>query len=206
MLRIWGRTSSINVQKVMWAVGELGLAHERIDAGGAFGKLDTPEYGRLNPNRRIPVVEDGEVVVWESNACVRYLAARYGRGSLWPEDPGVRAGADMWMDWMLTTLHADLLVCFWQLVRTPPERRDDEAVAAAARRLGPLWSILDNHLAGRPFVAGERLTMGDIPVGCAFWRYRNLAVERPPLGHLERWHEALAGREAYRRHVMLPVT
>jgi glutathione S-transferase len=205
MLRIWGRTSSINVQKVMWAVGELGLAHERIDAGGAFGRLDTPEYGRLNPNRRIPVVEDGPAVVWESNACVRYLAARYGQGRLWPEDPGERAGADMWMDWMLTTLHADLLVCFWQLVRTPEAERNLEAVAAAARRLGPIWSILDNHLAERPFVAGERLTMGDIPVGCAFWRYQNLAIERPLLGNLQRWYEKLQAREAYRRHVMLPV-
>jgi glutathione S-transferase len=206
MLRIWGRPNSINVQKVMWAVGELGLGHERIDAGGAFGRLDTPEYGRLNPNRRIPVVEDGAVVVWESNACVRYLAARYGAGSLWPEDPALRAGADRWMDWMLTTLHADLLVCFLQLVRTPAEQRDAGAVAAAAGRLGPIWSVLDQHLAGRPFVAGDRLTMGDIPVGCAFWRYQSLAIERPPLPSLRRWYESLQAREPYRRHVMLPVT
>src|SRR3712207_3006566 len=93
MLRVWGRTNSINVQKVMWTVTELGLEHERIDAGGAFGGLDTAAYWALNPNRRIPTVEDdgGGVVVWESNAIVRYLAARYGAGSLWPEDPAARA-------------------------------------------------------------------------------------------------------------------
>ena len=94
MLRIWGRTNSINVQKVMWAVGELGLAHERIDAGGAFGGLDTAEYGAMNPNRKVPTIDDDGEVLWESNACVRYLAARYGAGSLWAEDPAERARAD----------------------------------------------------------------------------------------------------------------
>jgi glutathione S-transferase len=206
MLRVWGRPNSINVQKVMWAVGELGLAHERIDVGGAFGGLDTAEFARLNPNRRIPVVEDGDVVVWESNACVRYLAARYGSGSLWPEAPAARARADTWMDWMVTTLGPDLGVCFIQLVRTPAEQRDLDAVAAAAQRLGGLWSLLDDHLGDRPFVAGDRLTIGDIPLGCAFWRYQSLDLERPALPKLQLWYQGLKAREAYRRHVMLPVT
>src|SRR5690606_22701182 len=119
MLTVWGRTNSINVQKVMWTVGELGLEHERIDAGGAFGGLDTAEYGRMNPNRRIPVLQDGELGLWESNAIVRYLAARYGAGTLWAEDPAQRSEADRWMDWMVTTLLPDMTVVFWQLVRTP---------------------------------------------------------------------------------------
>ena len=206
MLRIWGRTNSLNVQKVMWAVAELGLEHERIDAGGAFGRLDTAEYGRLNPNRWVPTVVDGDLVVWESNACVRYLAARYGEGSLWPVDPGVRARGDMWMDWTSTTVGPDLGVPFWQLVRTPAEKRDLPAVAAAAQRLGPVWSRLDAHLADRRFVAGDRLSMGDIPAGVAFWRYRNLAIERPPLPNLQRWSAELETRLAYQTHVMLPLT
>lgn len=206
MLTIWGRTSSINVQKVMWTVAELGLEHERIDAGGAFGRLDTPEYGRLNPNRRIPVVVDGEVVVWESNACVRFLAARYGEGGLWPTDPAQRAGADMWMDWMVSTILPDLTVTFWQLVRTPAEKRDMPAVEAAASRLGPIWGILDTHLADRSFVAGDQLTIGDIPVGAAFWRYRALDIARPSLPNVERWGARLESREPYRKHVMLPLT
>ncbi len=206
MLKIWGRTNSINVQKVMWTVGELGLDFERIDAGGAFGGLDTVEYGRMNPNRKIPTIRDGDVVVWESNACVRYLAAKYGSGSLWPEDPAHRSLADRWMDWMLTTLLPDLTIVFWQTIRTPPEKRDMAAVRAAAERLGPIWGILDDHLAERPFVAGNDLTMGDIPVGCAWWRYRNLPIDRPSRPNLEAWFERLASRPAYRTHVMLPVT
>lgn len=206
MLKIWGRNNSLNVQKVMWAVAELGVAHERVDVGGAFGGLDTAEYGRLNPNRRVPTVVDGDLVVWESNACVRYLAARYGEGGLWPVDPGVRAGADMWMDWMATTLVPDLTIVFWQLVRTAADKRDVPAVAAAAQRLGPIWAILDAHLAARPFVAGDRLTIGDIPVGVAYWRWSSLAIDRPALPHLQRWSETLKDRPGYRSHVMLALT
>lgn len=206
MLTIWGRPNSINVQKVMWTVGELGLEHRRIDAGGTFGGLDTPEYGAMNPNRRIPVVEDGGTVVWESNACVRYLASRYGQGTLCPEDPGQRARADMWMDWMITTILPDLHVCFWGTVRTPEAERDQAAIAAAAQRLGPLWLVLDDWLSSRRFVAGGELSMGDIPVGCAFYRYMNLDIDRPSLPNLGLWYQSLKGRDAYRQHVMLPVT
>ena len=144
MLRVWGRNNSINVQKVMWTVGELGLPHERIDVGGAFGGLDTAEYGALNPNRRIPTVEDEDVVVWESNACVRYLAARYGAGRLWPEDVRRRAAADMWMDWQVSTLMPDMTVVFWGLIRTPEAERDypkiEAACPAARQHAGRSWN------------------------------------------------------------------
>jgi len=206
MLKIWGRTNSINVQKVMWAVGELGLEHERIDAGGAFGGLDTDAYGRLNPNRKVPTVQDGELVLWESNACVRYLAARYGSGGLWPEDPTPRAMADMWMDWQQTTLLPDMTIVFWGLIRTPEDKRDHAAIEAAARRLGSIWPMLDERLASRPFVAGEAFTMGDIPVGAACYRYHGLPIGRPRLANVERWYERLKERAPFREHVMLPIT
>jgi glutathione S-transferase len=206
MLRIWGRTNSFNVQKVMWAVGELDLAHERIDAGGAFGKLDTDAFGNLNPNRRIPTVEDGQLTLWESNAIVRYLAARYGSGTLWPEDPGIRSLADRWMDWQIATLQPQLHVAFWGLIRTPEAERDAAAIEAAAAALQPIWQLLDDHLTSRRFVAGADLTMGDIPLGCAYWRYRNLPIDRPDLPNVEHWYAYLEERPAYRRHVMLPVT
>lgn len=206
MLKIWGRKNSINVQKVMWTVGELGLQHERVDVGGAFGGLDTPEFGAMNPNRKIPVVQDGDATVWESNAAVRYLAARYGAGSLWAEDPVRRWQADCWMDWQATTVHPDINPIFWGLIRTPEEQRDMKAIMAAAERLGRTWPILDAHLAQRSFVAGDRLTMGDIPVGCHYWRYRNLDVPRPDLPNLERWFGRLQEREPYRQHVMIPLT
>lgn len=206
MLKVWGRNNSINVQKVMWAVGELGVAHERIDVGGAFGGLDTPDYGALNPNRLVPTIEDDGAVLWESNAVVRYLAARYGAGSLWPEDPTGRARADIWMDWAITKLGPDMTIVFWGLVRTPPEKRDSGAIEAAADRLGPIFGILDDHLSGRPFVAGEQLTMGDIPVGAFCYRYHSLPIKRPGLPALEAWYARLQERPAFREHVMIPVT
>ena len=206
MLRIWGRTNSINVQKVMWTVGELGLDHERIDAGGAFGGLDSAEYGRMNPNRKVPTIDDGGVILWESNACVRYLAARYGTGSLWDEDPAERGRADRWMDWQAATLLPDLGVVFWGSIRTPEEQRDHAAIKAAAERLGGLWQILDGELAGRDFVTGSQFTMGDIPIGAACYRYHALPIERPRLANLKAWYERLEQRPAFREHVMIPLT
>lgn len=206
MLTIWGRTNSLNVQKVMWTVAELGLAHERIDAGGSFGGLDEPAFRAMNPNRLIPVIRDGEAVIWESNAIVRYLAARYGAGGLWPEDPVRRAEADRWMDWQLTTAQPAMGPVFMGLVRTPPEQRDPAAIRRQAQRLGETMQVLDGHLADRRFVGGDVLTMGDIPVGCVAWRFLNLDIARPELPNLARWYGELQDREAYRRHVMLPVT
>lgn len=206
MLKVWGRANSVNVQKVMWAVGELGLEHERIDVGGRFGGLDTPEYAAMNPNRRVPTLDDGGTIVWESNACVRYLAARYGAGTLWPEDPAARAAADMWMDWQITALHPDMTVVFWGLVRTPEDQRDVGAINAAAARVGEVWKILDHHLASRPFVAGDALTIGDVPVGAMCYRYHELDIERPKLPNVDAWYARLRERAPYRTHVMLPVT
>ncbi|HZR81538.1 MAG TPA: glutathione S-transferase family protein [Candidatus Binatia bacterium] len=205
MLKVWGRTSSSNVQKVMWAIGELGVPHERVDAGMGFGGLDTPAYGALNPNRRIPTIEHDGFVLWESNVIVRYLAARFGEGGLWPRDPAVRGVADQWMDWQQTTLLPDMRVVFWGLVRTPPERRDDAAIAKSVESLKEVWGRLDRHLRDRAFVAGDRLTMGDVPVGVLCYRYHALGIDRAPLPSLEAWYARLTVREAFRKHVMLPV-
>jgi len=204
MLKVWGRRTSSNVQKVMWAVAELGLEHERIDVGGSFGGLDTPEFGALNPNRLIPVIDDGGVVIWESHAIVRYLAARYGRGTLWPEDPGERARADQWMDWLHTTVWPDLGRIFMGLVRTPPSRRDMQAIAEAAERLGRTYAILDRALEGRAYLLGDELGMGDIPLGTSLYRYYTLEpVERPRLANLEAWYRRLQARPAYAEHAMV---
>lgn len=206
MLKIWGRPNSINVQKVMWAVGELGLDHERIDVGGAFGGLDRDDYGRMNPNRRIPVLEDGKTVVWESQACVRYLAACYGAGGLWAEDPAERALADRWMDWKITTVQPHLHICFWGLIRTPKADRDMAAIEKAAEDLGEVWRILDDHLADKAFVTGDHLTMGDIPLGTAFYRYVSLPIDRPSLPRIEAWYDRLQARAPFRDHVMIAIS
>lgn len=205
MLTIWGRRNSINVQKAMWAAGQLDLPHERIDIGGPSGGLDNLKFVAMNPMRRVPVIDDGGTVVWESHAIVRYFAARYGAGTLWPEDPAVRSQCDIWIDWTLASLQPTFINgVFWGFYRMPPERQNGPAIARAVKTTGALFRILDERLADRPFIAGETLTMGDIPPGVQLFRYFSLAIERPPLPHVEAWYERLKERPAYREHVMVP--
>src|SRR6202140_854311 len=128
MLTIWGRSNSVNVQKVLWCCEELPRGYERIDAGGPFGVVSTPRYLNLNPNGLVPTIEDDGFVLWESNAIVRYLAAKHASGSVWPSDPHERADADRWMDWQTTTLQPAMGPAFVHLVRFPPEKRDATAV------------------------------------------------------------------------------
>jgi glutathione S-transferase len=203
MLKIWGRATSMNVQKVMWAVGELGIVHERIDVGGRFGGLDKPAYLAMNPNARVPTLEDGRVIVWESNAIVRYLAARYGEELLWDRDPGRRAVVDQWMDWMQTTLAPDFYDLFFQVVRLPAARQKPQAIADAGRRLSIQHGIIERQLGKQPYLLGERLSMADIVIGATLYRYFEMAVERPALPVLRGWYDRLVARPAYRTHVMV---
>jgi glutathione S-transferase len=206
MLKIWGRANSINVQKVMWTVAELGLAHERIEAGMAFGVVGEPHYAAMNPNQLIPVLQDGDLTLWESNAIVRYLARRYGAGTLCPDDDAAAARADMWMDWQQTRINPALSPVFLGLVRTPPEKRDAAAIEAARDATAKGLAILDRALAGHKFLLGDTLTMADIPLGCVAYRWYQLPIERPELPNLKAWYDRLAARPAFARHVMLPVT
>jgi glutathione S-transferase len=206
MLKIWGRVNSINVMKVMWCVEELGIPHERVDAGMAYGVVGDDFYGKLNPNRRIPTIEDDGLVLWESNVIVRYLSAKYGAGSLCPTDVGERALAEQWMDWQQTTAHADITFIFWAVVRDLKENQVPEKLNAAASRLGKNWKIVDDQLAGRDFLCGDRLTMADIPLGTAVWRWYNMDTERPSLPNVEAWHERLKQRPGFQKYVMQPLT
>ncbi len=203
MLTIWGRRNSINVQKAMWTIGELGLEHRHVDAGGPFGGLDEPEFRAMNPNGRVPVIEDGATSVWESHAIVRYLAARYGTGTLWPEDPAERALSDLWTDWTLADLQPAVLGVFWNLYRTPEDQRNWTLIRKGVARSAILMRLLDRHLEGRAFIAGDKLTFGDIPAGAQLYRYFALEIDRPSLPNVEAWYERLAAREAYREHVMV---
>ena len=205
MLKIYGRESSSNVQKAMWAVGELGLEHQRIDQKGVFGSIDTPEYRKLNPWARIPTLEHDGIVIRQSNTIVRYLCAKYAKGSLWPEDLVERAEAESWMDWQITENQTHMVPVFWNLIRTKPEDRDEAAIAKGVEGLNQDFTILNDHLADRKYVVGEHFTMGDIPPGVSAFRYLNLEIERPSLPNLEAWYERLTHREAYRKHVMLPL-
>ncbi len=205
MLRIHGRTSSANVMKPLWVAEELGLPFEQIDVGGPFGGTDAPAYRALNPNGLVPTIEDDGLVLWESNAIVRYLCSRYGRGSLCPEDAQTRARADQWMDWKLTTVSPVMTPIFWGLVRTKPEDRDEAGIARAIRRGHGMFALLDSALANQPFVAGDTFTMGDIPLGPQVHRWFSLVQERPPMPHLEAWYARLQARPAFRKWVMTPM-
>ncbi len=213
MLRIWGRLSSINVQKVVWCARELHLDHERVDIGVTKGDLDTEAYVRLNPNRQIPVIEDfrgtdvgGEpFVLWESNAIVRYLCARYGEGTLWPEDVKARASADRWMDWQTTAFSPAMGTAFLNLVRKPKAERDAAAIQASCERTEPLAALLDKALAGREFIGGDRFTMADISLACAAHRWMGLPVRHQPRPDLERWLSAMRARPAAGGILELPL-
>jgi len=206
MLKIWGRANSVNVMKALWCADELGLAWERVDLAGAFGGTDTPEYRALNPNGTVPTLRDGAFVIWESNAIVRYLAAKYGADSLWPADIETRAVADAWMDWQQTVMVAPMQPLFWGLVRTPPEQRDPAALERARLQAAVVLARLDQRLKVAPYVAGPAFSMGDIPAGAMVRRWFGFDIERPDLPHLEAWYRRLQERPAYRRHVMVPMT
>ncbi len=204
-MKIWGRHTSINVQKVLWTCDELGIGYERIDRGGSYGGLDTPEYRQMNPNSRIPVIEDDGFVLWESNTIVRYLADKHGHGTLYPASRNERSDAERWMDWQICHILPGLVTLFFGLVRTAPKDRDTGAIEQARVRTEEFWKILDTHLAGRVFVTGEKFTMGDIPVGTFAYRWLALPIERPALPNLQAWYERLCARPAYRKNVMLPL-
>lgn len=206
MIKLWGRSNSINVQKVLWCCDELGVPFERIEAGAQFGVVDTPAYRKLNPNGLVPVIEDGDFVLWESNAILRYLAAKHGAGGLWPQDLRVRADADRWMDWHTSVLWFNLRPLFVELVRRTPDKRDAKVVEGAHKKTADAMQILEAQLAGRDFVAGAGFTLGDIPLGCAVYRWMNLPIERPKLARLDAWYGRLQQRPAYRKHIMLPLS
>lgn len=203
MLIIWGRHTSSNVEKLLWACTEMGVPFERRDMAGKFGFTD--EYLAMNPNRVVPTIDDDGFILWESNACLRYLAAKHGAGTLWPEDLQVRANADRWMDWCTTTLWVALRPVFHGLIRTSPENRDMEAITAAAKSTGEILAILDDWLADRDFVCGDAFTMGDIPVGFVLYRWYALDVERPERPNVRAWYERLTERPGYREYIMIPL-
>jgi glutathione S-transferase len=206
MLKIWGRVNSVNVKKALWAAEELGLTYERINAGMEHGVNKTPEYLRMNPTGLVPTIDDDGFTLWESHTIVRYLAAKHGAGTLWPTDLRARADSDRWMDWTHSFSREFQRPVFWPLVRTPPEKRDTKAIAEAVRKCGEMLAIVDVALAGRKYLGGNQLTMGDIPLGCHVQLWMRLSIERPRQANLEAWFARLCERPAYREIVDIPLS
>jgi glutathione S-transferase len=205
MLKIWGRTNSVNVKKALWAAEELGLKYERIDAGMQFGVTKTPEYLKMNPNSLVPTIEDDGFVLWESHTIVRYLAAKHGMGTLCPSDLKARADVERWMDWAFTFQNA-MRAVFWNLIRTAPEKRDMKAVEEGRAQSAKLLEVLERNLQSKAYVGGNAFTMGDIPIGCEVQRWMRVPIERPAFPKVEAWFDRLGERAAFRKFVDIPLT
>ncbi len=211
MITVYGRDTSSNVQAVMWGIGELGLEHERLDYGHVHGGTDTPEFRAMSPHGTVPVMRDGDVVIWESCAILRFLAARYGAGvdanvagAFWPGDPGARAGVDMWAEWGKTSFAPYFTVpIFWARVRTSAAERDGAALALAVADFENRLDILEDQLKGRDFVVSDDFTLADIVIGHVLFRWFDIDIPRKPRPMIETYYQRLTERPAYQNHVML---
>lgn len=197
-LHIWGRLSSINVRKVVWAAQEVGVAFERSNAGGEFGVVKTPPYLQMNPNAVVPVLQDGTFTLWESNVIVRYLCAQHAHGTLYPDTLQTRFNSERWMDWQQTTCNPAGRDAFVQLIRKPGGQTDAGLVAKSIAATEPLMDLLDAHLAQQPFMAGDQFTMADIPVACEIHRWSGLPIEHKLRPHLASWYAQMLARPASR--------
>jgi glutathione S-transferase len=208
MIKIWGRNTSSNVQKVIWALGEMKLPFERIDVGGAFGKTKEPFYLAMNPNSLVPTLEEDDgFTLWESNTIVRYLAAKQANRTLEPADLKTRARASQWMDWQLSVMAPALTPVFWGLIRTPPEKRDANAIAGGKTKSIEAAQVMDAQLGKTQYLASDAFSYGDIPVGIMIYRYVQLIPDRPKTPNLDRWYAAISSRPAFKEQVaVVPLT
>src|SRR5713101_1624313 len=208
MMKIWGRNTSSNVQKVIWAIGEMKLPHQRIDVGGAFGKNNEAPYLAMNPNGLVPTLEEEDgFTLWESNTIVRYLAGKHENRTLEPADLKTRARASKWMDWQLSVIGPAITPVFWGLIRTAPEKRDQAAIDAGKVKTIAAAKMLDAQLGKTAYLAGDAFSYGDIPVGIMIYRFVQLIPERPSMPHLDRWYAAISSRPAFKEQVgSVPLT
>jgi len=204
-MKLYARRTSSNCQKVLWFLGELELKYEFVATGGDAGGLDTIEYLALNPNGRVPTLLDGDFSVWESHTILRYLAAVHAPERFWSENPADRARVERWMDWSQDGFDTAFMAVFWAHWRTPESDRDSRMVRLQLDRCRNYMPVLDHALTMSTFVAGNELSLADIPIGALMYRYANLDVTDDLLPNVARWYDALTQREAFQKHVMLPI-
>jgi glutathione S-transferase len=205
MIKVWGRKTSSNVQALMWCIGELGLNYQRVDVGHHFGGTDTDEFFKLNPNRTIPVLKDGEgEPIWETGCILRYLASRYGSDPFWPEDLLARTGVDQWAEWSKLNITLGFTVpVFWRVVRTAEADRDPQAIRLAVRRLEEKLRVAEARLSQHAFLARDDFTLADIQFGHCLFRYFDIDVERTEMPALAAYYDRLTKRPAFAEHVMV---
>jgi glutathione S-transferase len=206
VITIWGRTTSLNVQKVLWCCDELGIAYKRIDWAGSFGGNDDPVYRAMNPNGRVPTIKDGDEIVWESNTILRYLCAKHGGARLLPTEPYARSRIERWMDWQLASLNPYMTALLLGYYRTPAEKRDAAPLEKARQQAAEQWTIVERELEKRPFLASGELTLADIGNGILAHRWHSYPITRPELPALRAWYERLAERPGFKAHIAGPVS
>ncbi|MDZ4135663.1 MAG: glutathione S-transferase family protein, partial [Paracoccaceae bacterium] len=205
MLKVWGRKTSSNVQALMWGIGELGLPYDRVDIGHVHGGTDTPEFLALNPNRTVPVLQDGDgPPIWETGAILRYLASRYAPDPFWPKDIIARADVDKWAEWAKLNIASGFgSGIFWRVVRTPAAARDTAAITAAIAGFETLLAIAEARLTQTDFLVGDHLTLADIQFGHVLYRYYDIDIPRGDFPAVKAYYDRLCTRAPYRSHVMV---
>lgn len=210
MLKLWGRSTSSNVQKVRWFCAEVGLAYDQTEVGGPFGRTREPFYLAMNPMALVPTLDDDGFTLFESNSIMRYLARKHGAHHWYPQGQHERADCERWLDWSLSALAPAITPAFWGLIRTAAEQRDRVAVLASAQRTTQLFEIIDDRLRDRPYLCGDLPTLADIPIGIQAHRWINLpfelvAYQRPELARVRNWYDRLTQRKAFQDTVMIPM-
>lgn len=203
-MQLYARRTSSNSQKVLWFLGELGLDYQFVATGGDAGGLRDPGYLAMNPNGMVPTLRDGDLAVWESHTILRYLAAAHAPERYWPEDPAERSRVERWMDWSQSGFDASFMRLFWGYWRTPEADRDEEANRSLVGRCRFYMDVLNGALADRRYLAGDDLSLADVPAGALMYRYANLGVTDDLPANVARWYHTLSERPAFQTHVMLP--
>jgi len=202
-IKLWGRRTSINVQKVMWALAELNLEYDHTELGGSFGGLDDESYVELNPHQLVPTLVDGSLVLWESNAILRYLGDAYGRNSLFGSTSAARAESDMWMEWYQSSVYAHFQTIFHQSVKLPAAERNSAVLEHAQSMVFKQFALFDRKLESSTFINGDKLTLGDVPMAACLYRYFTMDIERPEYPQILRYYKRLTQRSTYRDNVMI---
>jgi len=207
VLKIWGRTTSANVMKVLWVCTELNEPYERYDVGGPYGGNDKPDYLAMNPNGRVPTVEENGVIMWESNTITRYICTTRRAETLYPSDPGRRTYVERWMDWQLAHCGPAVTPLFMAFVRTPAAQRDPAAIEKSRKAAIPTWQIVEDWLKHQnwDYLAGNDFTIGDIPVAIFARRWFAFEIERPPMPRLEAWFDRIKTRPGFIEHIAVPM-
>jgi len=208
MITVWGRDNSTNVKKVLWCLEELSLPYQLIPAGGKYGITHDADYLAMNPNAQVPCLRDDaeQLTLWESNTIVRYLAAQYGKDTLWLASPAARAKGEKWMDWAASELAAQHRGVFISLVRLPAEQRDPALIERSITACNALFAIADAELADKTWFGGESLGPGDIALGPLIYNLFNLNIDWQPTPHLTRWYQQLSERPAFQKRVMIGIS